>query len=264
MTLSCREVTQRFVAELDSGFHCESLDGKLRIVTPYPFPDNDLIEVFVEELSSERVRVTDLGETLRFLFNEGLDTGETRKRRETASNIAAGSGVELIRGQLVKEGDVGDVGTLMFDVIVAARGVSDLLLTARTYEPATFREEVGNFLAERGEEYEPDARLLGSSGKIYRVHFRLPGRNRYLETLSPRLAGGMQAVINRVFRIWVDANGNLSRGSKISVLNDVDFAWKQPEIALLSGVSVVGLWSRPDKLWEYVSANGQPIREPRS
>jgi len=248
MTLSCAEVTDRDLKSLSGNFRCLPLERRLRIVTPYLYPDNDLIEVFVEEPAQGRIRVTDLGETLRHLHSQGFEVSGTPKRKHMAETIAAGVGVDVVRGELVKEGTVDDIGSLLFDVIVAARGVSDLIYTSRTYEPPTFVQEVAKFLEESQIEYEPGVKLTGESGKIYSVDFRLAQANKYLHTLSPRQIGALQPVVNRVFRIWVDCNGRLGRDAKVSLLNDIDFEWKQPEVALLGRVSNVGYWSRREEL----------------
>lgn len=248
MTLSCAEITDRYVKSLHGNFRCLPLERRLRIVTPYLYPDNDLIEVFVEEPTQGRIRVTDLGETLRHLHSQGFEVSGTPKRKHMAETIATGVGVDVVRGELIKEGTVDEIGDLLFDVIVAARGVADLIYTSRTYEPPTFAQEVGKFLQDHQVEYEPGVKITGESGKIYTVDFRLMQANKYLHTLSPRQIGALQPVVNRVFRIWVDCNGRLGRATKVSLLNDIDFEWKQPEVALLGRVSIVGYWSRREEL----------------
>jgi hypothetical protein len=178
----------------------------------------------------------------------GFDVSSSRKRVGLAETISAGSGVVVQRGALTKDGPPEEVGDLIFDVIVAARGVGDLLLTARTYEPATFREEVAAFLERHGVPHESRRRVTGESGRIYTVDFWIPAQNSFLETLSPAQPGGIQATVNRVFRIWADIDGSLDRSKKFSLVNDVDFRWVQPDIALLQRVSTVSHWSRPDEL----------------
>ena len=121
------------------------MENKLRIITPYLYPDNDLIEIYVEELPLGQIRVTDLTETLRHLHARGFDVFESPKRRFMVETIASRTGVELAQGQLAKIGETSQVGDLLFDLIVAARGVSDLIYTSKTYEPATFSEEVEEF-----------------------------------------------------------------------------------------------------------------------
>ncbi len=248
MTLSCAEVTDRYIKSLSGNFRCLPLERRLRIVTPYLYPDNDLIEVFVEEPAQGRIRVTDLGETLRHLHSQAFEVSGTPKRKHMVETIAAGVGVDVVRGELVKEGTVDAIGELLFDVIGAARGVSDLIYTSRTYEPPTFVQEVSKFLEEHQVEYESEVKLTGVSGKIYTVDFRLVRANKYLHAFSPRQIGGLQPVVNRVLRIWYDCNGRLGRDAKVSLLNDIDFEWRQPEVALLGSVSNVGYWSRREDL----------------
>ncbi|MCH8949573.1 MAG: DUF1828 domain-containing protein [Chloroflexi bacterium] len=236
------------MSTLKEGFSCQPLENRIRVITPFLYPDNDLIEVFVEEPSSTRIRITDLGETLRHLQVQGLDVSASPKRRHMVETIAAGTGVDVGRGELYKEGTVTDLGNLLFDVIAAARGVSDLILTSRSYEPAVFNQEVARYLRENQIKYEEKTPLTGQSGKVYKVSFRAVRMNRYLETLSPNQSAGLQPVVNRVFRMWFDCNGQLTPERKVSILNDIDFEWRQPEVALLGRVSTITYWSRRDDL----------------
>lgn len=248
MALSCADITEKYIETLSEGFRCLSLERRIRIVTPYLYPDNDLIEVFVEEPAPNRVRITDLGETLRHLHAQGFDVTGTPKRMQMVETIAAGTGVDLARGELAKEGEITNLGEILFDVLAAARGVSDLILTSRAYEPATFKEEVGRFLEENQVPYESKVKLTGESGKRYTVDFGLVEVGRYVHTLSPGQMAGLQTVVNRVFRTWSDCNGSLGRKSKVSFLNDEDFVWSQPEVALLGRVSTIAYWSRRDEI----------------
>ncbi len=127
MALTCQEAIEGYLATLQKGFSCAPMENKLRIITPYLYPDNDLIEIFVEELPSGQVRTTDLTETLRHLHARGFDVFDSPKRRFMVETIASRTGVELVQGQLAKIGEPSQVGDLIFDVIVAARGVSDLI-----------------------------------------------------------------------------------------------------------------------------------------
>lgn len=243
MPFSCAEATTQYVATLSEGFNCSEMGSTLRVTTPYPYPDNDFIEVFIEDTPSGLIRVSDLGQTLRLLHSLGLDVDASRKRMGIAETLAAGSNVMLARGQLMREGPASEVGSMMFDVIVAARAVSDLVLTSRAYEAATFREEVGGLLEQNDIEFVTGAKLTGQTGKVYRVDFFLPETGSFIETLSPAQSGGMQNVLNRVFRVWTDVNGHLSTRSKVSLVNDVDFRWQGADVALLDRVSRVAYWS---------------------
>ena len=49
--MECADVIEKTLSELEGAFHCMRYDRGICVVTPYLYPDNDLIEVFVEELA---------------------------------------------------------------------------------------------------------------------------------------------------------------------------------------------------------------------
>lgn len=253
MQLGYEEIAKQYLDTLSNRFTCEPMDNHLRVITPYLYPNNDLIEVFVQERPSGTVRVTDLGETLRHLHSQGFDAAIRPRRRDMAEIIASTTGVDLILGQLTKTGPVDELGDILFDVIVAARGVSDLIYTSRAYEPATFAEEVGKFLLESGLEYDSPTRLTGQTGRVYTIRFKLYRGPTYLEPLSPRQTSRSGAQVNLAFRMWSDCNGDLVKDRKITMLNDVDIHWRPDDIALLGRVSTVLNWSRRRELLSSLS-----------
>ncbi len=258
MTLTCADTTERYIQHLGAEFRCLTSGSRIHVITPYLYRDNDRIDVFVEEPSPGLVRVTDLGETIRHLQAQGFDMSASSRRRETAETIADGLGVGLIRGELIREGGVNEVGELLLDVIGAAKGVSDLIYTSRAYEPATFLEEVDGFLRDSHVQHEQQHKLKGESGKIYTVSFRLPkgDRSMYLHALSPGYRGGMKRTVDSTVRMWLDCNGTLGRESKFSLLNDVGHLWRRPEVMILERLSIVGRWSRRQGLVPLLSQNG--------
>lgn len=253
MNLSCREAVEGYLTNLQRGFTCVPIENRLRIITPYLYPDNDLIEIFVEELPSGQVRVTDLTETLRHLHGRGFDVFESSKRKFMVETIASRTGVELIQGQLAKTGEIGQVGELIFDVIVAARGVSDLIYTSKSYEPATFVEEVEEFLRSNQIPVEPKIRLVGVSGKAYIIDLKITiGPPRFLHALSPIAAAGLKPKIDATVRMWFDINHDLTPERKLTVLNDVDFQWKPYDLSILKRLSTVKYWTHKEDLLETI------------
>lgn len=251
--IDCQEIVERYVATLTEGFRCLPSGARLRVITPYTYPDNDLIEIYVEELQNANVRVTDLGETFRHLHSQGFDVASLPKRTFLAETIASRVEVELSNARLSKVGPLARVGDLIFDVLVAARGVADLIYTSKTYEPQTFFEEVREFLEDNHFNVELRVRVVGSSGKGYGVDFRvLTGREAYLHTLSPRYVQGVKGKVDATFRMWSDFNADMA---KVSLLNDVDFGWKEPDVIILGRVSRVAYWSRKEEVVGYLRSN---------
>jgi hypothetical protein len=249
MRLKCQQAIEGYVTSLREGFSCVDTEDRLRVITPYLYPDNDLIEIFVEELPSGQIRVTDLAETLRHLHARGFDVFESPKRKFMVETIASRVEVEIIHGQLTKTGDISQIGDLLFDVIVTARGVSDLIYTSKTFEPATFLEEVEEFLKVNQLPVEPRVKLIGMSGKSYIVHFKVTiGLPRFLHALSPVAAAGLKPKVDATVRMWVDCNHDLPPERKVTILNDIDFQWRSYDINILERLSTVQYWTRKQEL----------------
>lgn len=247
--ISCREAIERYIKSLKEGFSCFRGGERLRIITPYLYPDNDLIEIFLEELPPDQVRATDLAETVRHLHARGFDVFESPKRRFMVETIASRVGVNFVNGQLTKTGNVSQVGDLLFDVIITARGVSDLIYTSKTFEPATFVEEVQEFLKVNQVPAESRVKLIGLSGRSYVVHFKVTiGPPRFLQALSPLATAGLKPKVDATVRMWVDCNHDLTPTHKITILNDVDFEWKPYDIRILERLSTVHYWTRKEGL----------------
>jgi hypothetical protein len=163
--------------------------------------------------------------------------------------IASRAGVSFVNGQLTKAGHVSQVGDLLFDVIVTARGVSDLIYTSKTFEPATFLEEVEEFLKVNELPAESRVKLTGLSGKSYIVHFKITiGLPRFLQALSPIATVGLKPKVDATVRMWVDCNHDLTSVNKVTLLNDVDFKWRPYDISILERLSTVHYWTRKNDL----------------
>jgi hypothetical protein len=245
--MDCTQIIEGTIKELKLGFKCIPSDRFLTIVTPYLYPDNDLIEVFVEEIDDNILRVTDLGETLRHLESMGLDLFASRKRKFLLDQIAQRTHVILERGKLQKEGSTEEIGATMLDVIAASHSVASLMYTSKAYEPTIFNDEVSEYLTENSIKHQKDYPVVGLSGKKYRVNIQVNSnrpKELLIETLSPSQEYAITATINRVIRLWFDIEGHRE---KVSLLNDVDFTWRNEDIALLGRASFIQYWSKKEQ-----------------
>ncbi len=246
--MECHHLVEKYLDALKQGFKCLSTERRLRIITPYTFPDNDFVEVFVEDARGGSVRVSDLGETYRHLHSQGFDITASPKRKFLAETIASRLNVQLNKGVIEKQGSAENVGEILLDVIVAVRGIADLIYTSKTYEPATFTQEVQEYLEENDFNVKSKPKVKGSTGKQYFVDFQvLNGITSYVQTLSPTSTHGIKGKIDATFRLWSDF-GNSNR--RFSLLNDIDIEWRDHDLMLLDRVSQVSRWSEREKLIE--------------
>lgn len=248
--MTCEEIVRKYIETLKGEFECRSMEGWLKVITPYLYPDNDHIEIFIKEISAELIRVSDLGETLRHLHSQAFDVYSTPKRKFLFESLLSRSNLNTINGEIYKDSSWKQIGDTIFDVIMACKAIGDLVFISRAYEPALFVEEVGLYFKEKEIRFEPKVSVEGSTGKKYKVDFRIFNhRVSYLHTLSPISKVGMKPKVDATFRMWFDFDGQVQ---KISLLNDVDFPWREPDIILLERVSKVILWSRKEEILEFI------------
>ena len=255
--MDCAQVVENTIKELKLGFKCVQHDRFLSIITPYLYPDNDLVEIFIEELEDNAILVTDLGETLRHLESMGLDLYASRKRKFLLDQIAQRIHVQLVRGRLEKRGSKADVGAMLLDVATAAHSIASLMYTSKAYEPTVFNDEVSDYLTENDIKHQKNYPIIGTTGKKYRVNIRVNSnrpRELFVETLSPSQESAVTTTVNRVVRLWVDIEASKDR---VSLLNDLDFSWRDEDIALLQRMSIIQLWSKKEQFLVYAKGNIQ-------
>jgi len=129
--MECERIIREYLGAIEGDFVCEECDGRLKLITPYLYPDNDLVEVYVEELLGGRVRVTDLGEATRHLHTQGFDIFASPKRKFIAETTATRVSAVFENGAIAKEGTVQELGSVLFDVITAVRSVADMIHAGR-------------------------------------------------------------------------------------------------------------------------------------
>lgn len=240
---SCEEVVRQQLDYLGTRFTCHEADGRLWVTSPYTYPDGDLVQVSVKDLASGEVIVTDLGETLRHLATHGFDPRATSKGDYLLGEILKQHNVDVERGMILKRVPLVEAGKALQDVLTASVAVSHLLFLSRGYRPATFAEEVGQFIAGHGVSAQAEHYELGQlSQKQYRIDLFIPGKQRdgLIQTLSPATRAGSIPMVNATFRLWSDVPNGRWRAT---VLDDRAVEWRREDLVLLEGVSSVYKWS---------------------
>lgn len=244
--MTCEEIIKSYIGQLQGDFAClPSPDNRIRLVTPYLYPDHDRIELFIR-LQDEDVTISDLGETLTYLEATGLVVIGNSIREFKAHRIAEGVGVEIERGIIVKRGKINKVGELIFDLVTACKAIGDLVYTTRAYEPALFEDEVADYLITEHFSIESRAPIIGRSGTNYKVSFRVKvgPREALVATISPRTAKGAIRRVNDTLRMWLDVNGDRR---KYSLFNDEIVSVRSEDVFLLQQAnSRVYQWSARD------------------
>jgi len=131
MAIDEREVVARYLEYLETDFHCRRLEeaSYLVVSTPYLYPNNDVVELYIDELSEGLVEVSDGGEAEVQLFKHGFELMKNPLAMRQAQLIASARAVKIKGATLTKTGMREDVGSLMLDVIQVAVGIAHLRLS---------------------------------------------------------------------------------------------------------------------------------------
>jgi hypothetical protein len=225
--LPCKEIEEN-IGEL---FTCSEMNGYVRIRTPYLYPDGDVIDLFLSEKNGTHT-LTDLGETLGWLKTQSLSPKRSPKQRQMIADVCLTHGVELFRGMLaVRLSSPNDLAASLTRLSQAALRVADLWFTFRTRAVESITDELADLLTERDIAFDRGEKLLGRSGRSWTVDFHT----------------------RHVLAAWYELS-NYKLGPErlnfISLFDDTLDIWSQEDFKLVSELSDVTFWSKPDTFLE--------------
>ena len=138
MAIDENEVISSYLRSLETDFYCRRFEESTYIVvaTPYLYPNNDVVELYIDELSDGMVEVSDGGEAEVQLFKHGFELMKHPLAVRQAKQIASAREVNVIGATLTKTGLREDVGSIMLDVIQVAVGIAHLRLSHHESMPS--------------------------------------------------------------------------------------------------------------------------------
>lgn len=123
--MTCDNIVDSCLAFVKDRIQCRHADGRLAVVFPFLYPDNDNIELFIQE-SHDHLTVSDLGHTLRRLDTVGLDLYAGWKFAFHAERIETSYEVSIRNSEFFKRCTAGTVGGAMSDVVSVCLAVAGL------------------------------------------------------------------------------------------------------------------------------------------
>jgi Domain of unknown function DUF1828 len=253
--IPCKQIEEH-IGEL---FTCSELNGYVRIRTPYLYPDGDVIDVFLSE-STGSYTLTDLGETLGWLKTQTVAPKRSPKQRQLIFDVCLTHGVELFRGMLtVRVQSPDEVTQAVVRLSQAALRVADLWFTFRTRAVESITDEVADLLGERDIAFDRSEKLLGRSGRTWTVdfHTRHARKSNLVYVLSTGSRAAARGVAEHVLAAWYDLS-HLKIGPQalnfVSLFDDTLDIWTHEDFNLVSDLSDVTFWSKPDEFIDKLAA----------
>ena len=182
MTLkSCEEVIGDYLTQLQADFYSSPEDNACFLATPFVRPDGESIEIELRALPDGHVRISDMGDTLNYLYVNGLTL--SRSVMAVAHQISETYGVFLHRSQLNIQVDAESIGSGIHGLIQATLGVSDLIQKRRPTSRVAFDDEVESFIIYSGVTYDSDYVVRGRRER-HTIKFHVDsGRNLLIQPL---------------------------------------------------------------------------------
>lgn len=237
-------------------FDCSPIGDYTRIRTPYLYPDGDIIDLFLSQTGNGSSTLTDLGETLGWLRTQTVSERKTDRQRRLIEDVCLTHGVELYRGMLmVRVKDFDEMSEAISRLSQTALRVSDLWFTFRNQAAASINDEVEEFLAAQEIQFERGERLVGRSGRTWRVdfHTRTSERSALVNVLSTGSRPSARRMAEHTLATWHDLS-NLQIGPErlrfISLFDDELDVWAPEDFGLVEDVSEVAYWSHKDEFAE--------------
>jgi hypothetical protein len=256
--IACDTIRDAVIAGLPQVLRCESMASGLRLGTVFEHPDGDLIDMFLVE-EGGATWLTDQGEALRHLDALGFDATNTPKKRALFQDALSNLAVQDQGGRLALAVDVSDAKDFTAKLLrlgQAMTRVGDLLFMAREQSPRFFREDVQDFLHDRGIEAEGGPQVVGRSGQAYTFDFRIARVSTPLliKTLTTGSRAAAETLVSATVRTFYDLSRTSSDEQRVSVVDDSEDVWTPAQLDLLGDLGKLVLWSAPEKLIDLARA----------
>ena len=251
----CAEIAD----QIGALFTCSEHGDFVRIRTPFLYPDGDVLDLFISQ-NNGVVRLSDLGESLRWLRMQTATLKRTAKQRQLISDVCNTHHVELFQGMLTSRVAVGEtLASAVLRLSEACIRVSDLWFTFRSRAVQSIPDEVAEFLTERQIRFAQNDKQIGRSGRIWSIDFHTmtPTRSAFVQVLSTGSRDSAHRISESVVASFHDLshvrlqNINLSF---ISLFDDTMDVWGPEDVKLVESISNVARWSRPDQFEEMLKA----------
>lgn len=216
----CANVVSQYIQRLQADFEATKSDGGCFLLTPFRKPDGEGIELELESLPNGSIRISDMGDTISYLFVNGLTIGKPVMDR--IKYISALHGVSLEHSIMKVEIRPEAAGDALHELIQAVLATTDLIQTRRSTTPRRIRldTQVESLIKFSGATYETDYEVPGEHEQHkFRFHLN-SGRNLLLQPLTAPNASDAHSLAERWAYRFMDVIRSDDRWRPIAVLDD--------------------------------------------
>ena len=214
----CTDVVASHLKRLSEDFAVWPSERGCFVATPFTRPDGEVVELEILVLPNGSFRLTDMGDSLGYLYVNGLTL--TRTLLDKARDIARGYGVSLDRNALI----VGANGEISRDdlhrLVQATLAVTSLIHGSRSATRVIFDDEVESFIIQTGVTYDSDYRVQGQrESHTFKFHVN-SGANLLIQPVSAASESAAHAVAERWAYRSIDVVERAQQLNPVVLLDD--------------------------------------------
>lgn len=256
MTNYCNDLITKYITELKAGFQIVDTDTHCIIITPFLDPSGDHIEIKAM-MDGKRLILSDNGDTFDYLFINGLDLTDNRKRLITFS-LNNNNAFLIDNSEIsVKVKDTDDIGSAIHRLIRAINSIQHLTYTSRPTGIRTFNEEVSSFFVQHDVSFHSLYILPGKS-KEHKFDFYIPEKANEIaiaiKTLSTEQPGYAKRLAAEAAFTFVDIQRKNIKVRSVSLVDDRNDVWIGEAVEILRNYSEYYIvWSKNEDLLNLVA-----------
>ena len=220
-TDACINIVDLYLEKLAAEFKSTPSDDGCLVLTPFHRPDGEGVELEIEALPDGKILIHDMGDTLSYLFVNGLTL--SRPMIDRAERISMAYGVSIESSTLVIEADPDSAGDALHELVQAVLEVTSLIQRRRptsTYR-LRFEKDVEFFIKRySGTSYEADYHIAGAHENHKFRFYVNSGRNLLVQPITAPNESDAHSLAERWAYRFADVLKENRCYSPIAVLND--------------------------------------------
>lgn len=248
-----------YLTHLKMEFDSFADNGDCVITTAFVRPDGEGIDVALRPLPDGRVSLTDMGNTLGYLYVNGLSL--SRSLLDDARRIAKVHGAMLQRNELAINSGAEALGMSMHGLIQAILGVSDLIHKRRPSSRVLFNDEVESLIILSGVTYDVGFQVQGQRER-HTMKFHVDsGRNLLVHPLSATAVSAARSSAERLAYRFDDIRSASPQWRLVALLDDRNNradVWTQHTLAPLAESAIK--WSQQESFLSLLKPVGEAFR----
>ena len=214
----CETAVEKYLFRLSKDLEVIQSNNGCYLLTPFIRPDGESISLELVSLPNGNLRLSDMGDTLGYLYINGLTL--TKTLLDKARLIAKGYGVSFQGNALVLDGDPSLAGDGIHNIIQSVLAVTSLIQSRRSTTRVLFDNEVESFIISVGVTYDFDYTVKGvRENHKFKFHVN-SGRNLLVQPLSEATESRAHSLAERWAYQFIDTVDNNGNWNPVAVLDD--------------------------------------------